>query len=141
MEPSAPTPDSRLRTSVSLPAKYVIAWELAKKRYPSANISSFSDFLSDAIVAYAEKHHPDLVADAVNQIEESPSTVTSHKFYNAKNPTGKKIRGAKKTADVAFVKDPSTYSNPNAASGAPQTKAKEPRAKNPVAPKQNRKTA
>jgi hypothetical protein len=114
-EPQFIVSDStKLRTSVSLSARYVIAWEIAKK-LGDAHIDTFSDFVSEAILAYAAKHHPHIVTEAMRTIAENPSIVTEHKFFNAKNPTARKDR--KKLPDATRVSKSRRGTSRNAMTG------------------------
>jgi len=100
-------PTFKLRTSVSLNAKHVWVWEIAKQRYRhEEKIDTFTDFLGQAIIAYAKAHHPDLLADAENAIIANPEIITHHKFYKSSNPTGRKVRPkvkAKKKKSILAV--------------------------------------
>ena len=104
---SAPDlPDTKLRTSISLPARIVITADQvvarAQKDRPQFN---FSQLISEALIAYADKHHPGLRDQIINEIDGTPSLVTGHPWYRSENPTGKKISHSKFQGDSKRTRD------------------------------------
>jgi hypothetical protein len=66
---------------------------MAKKRDPlNDSIKEFSGFVSEAIKRYAEEKYPGLTKEVLLGIDATPAIVTSHRWFRAENPTGKKLR-------------------------------------------------
>lgn len=78
MPRALPSPENtKLRTSISLPARLMAAANIYRHAHPEANFDDFSALIAQALTEYLERHHPGLLAAAVAALRKHP------KNYNA----------------------------------------------------------
>lgn len=115
---SAPVPpieETKLRTTISLDARIVLTIDECLTRAKAHNHkATFSDVVTDALIVYAEKHHPGLLRTTTEKIIRTPEMVRAHKWFKTKNPTGKKIPAPSKRK---YFKGKSSQAEPTEETG------------------------
>lgn len=76
----APSPENaKVRTTVSLPRKAFEVAEKYREMHPEEDLRDFSALVARALLAYAEKRHPDLLGECIKQIRAASMTVVKRK--------------------------------------------------------------
>lgn len=71
-----PTPlpeNTKIRTTVSLAARLVAAANAYRVAHPNENLPDFSAVVAEALTEFMEKHHPGLIAAAIDAIRRNPT--------------------------------------------------------------------